>query len=99
MDGDTAARGALPLTTEFLQILRCSWEEVPSYFDGEFFKIRGARFSPRPVGPIPVYLGGASESAVHAAAQYADTYLMWGEPTEAVAQQLAVVRSRTELAG
>jgi alkanesulfonate monooxygenase len=100
MDGDTLPHEArYRRTAEFLQVLRCSWEEDPFDFAGEFFKVRGARFAPRPVSPLPVYLGGASASAVHSATQYADIYLMWGEPSEAVARQFAVVRRLAGLAG
>jgi alkanesulfonate monooxygenase len=99
MDGDTLPHEArYRRTAEFLQILRGSWEEAPFDFGGEFFKVRGARFAPGPVSPVPVYLGGASESAVRAAAKYADIYLMWGEPAEAVGRHLAVVRSLAGLA-
>jgi alkanesulfonate monooxygenase len=93
MDGDTLPHDArYRRTAEFLQILLRGWEGTSFDFDGEFFKVVGARFAPQPV-PVPVYLGGASEYAVHAAARYADTYLMWGEPVEAVARQFAKVRS------
>lgn len=44
--------------------------------------------------PGPLYLGGASEEAVALAARVADTYLMWGEPPEAVAVRAAAVRER-----
>lgn len=100
MDGDNLPHEArYRRTAEFLQILRGSWEKAPFDFGGEFFKVRGARFTPRPASPVPVYLGGASESAVHAAAKYADIYLMWGESAEAVVRHLAMVRSLAGLAG
>jgi alkanesulfonate monooxygenase len=40
----------------------------------------------------PLYLGGASEAAVALACRVADTYLMWGEPPDAIAARIARVR-------
>ena len=44
--------------------------------------------------PGPLYLGGASEEALALASRVADTYLMWGEPPEAIAARVAGVRER-----
>jgi alkanesulfonate monooxygenase len=44
--------------------------------------------------PGPLYLGGASEDALALAARAADTYLMWGEPPEAIAARVAAMRER-----
>jgi alkanesulfonate monooxygenase len=41
----------------------------------------------------PLYLGGASEAAVALACRVADTYLMWGEPPQAIAARIAAVRA------
>jgi alkanesulfonate monooxygenase len=100
MDGDTSPHEArYRRTAEFLQVLRQSWQDAALDFDGEFFQIRDARFAPKPITTIPVYLGGASERAIGVAVRHADIYLMWGEPHEAVARQFAQVRSRAGHAG
>ena len=44
--------------------------------------------------PGPLYLGGASEDALALAARAADTYLMWGEPPDAIAARAAAMRER-----
>ncbi|MGD9570585.1 MAG: LLM class flavin-dependent oxidoreductase [Thermoleophilia bacterium] len=44
----------------------------------------------------PFYLGGASEAAVALAVARADTYLMWGEPAERIAERVAAVRARAD---
>lgn len=41
----------------------------------------------------PLYLGGASDAARALAARVADTYLMWGEPAEAIAERVAAMRT------
>ncbi len=43
--------------------------------------------------PGPLYLGGASEAARALAARACDTYLMWGEPPEAIAARVAGMRA------
>jgi alkanesulfonate monooxygenase len=55
---------------------------------GELADAVRARFS----GPL--YLGGASEDALALAVRVVDTYLMWGEPPEAIAARVADVRRR-----
>lgn len=42
----------------------------------------------------PFYLGGASEAAVDLAVAQAETYLMWGEPPERIAERIAAMRDR-----
>lgn len=42
----------------------------------------------------PLYLGGASDAARDLAAASVDTYLMWGEPPEAIAERVAEMRRR-----
>ena len=42
----------------------------------------------------PFYLGGASEEARALAADVAETYLMWGEPPDRVAERVAAMRAR-----
>ena len=55
---------------------------------GELADALRARF------PGPLYLGGASEEAQALAARAADTYLVWGEPPEAIAARAAAMRAR-----
>jgi alkanesulfonate monooxygenase len=43
--------------------------------------------------PVPVYFGGASPAAQHVAAAQADTYLLWGEPVDAIAMRVAAMRA------
>ncbi|MFD1773021.1 LLM class flavin-dependent oxidoreductase [Paenibacillus rhizophilus] len=59
-------------------------------FEGKYFQFRGPVHTPiavqRPHPPL--YLGGSSLIAKQAAAQHADTYLMWGEPHEWISGQI-----------
>jgi len=82
-------------TGEYLHVVRSLLEgRQPLDFEGEFYRMEGARL---PVGPatpegIPIYFGGASPVAVAVAAQYADVYMLWGEPLIDAAERIATVR-------
>ena len=83
-------------TGEYLHILRSLLEgRQPLDFQGEFYRVEGATL---PVGPatsegIPIYFGGASASALAVGAQYADVYMLWGEPRADAAARIDAVRS------
>jgi alkanesulfonate monooxygenase len=83
---------------EFMHIFRELWAGEPVDFTGEHFDVRGAQIVPYPVWP-EIYLGGSSSAALDVAAAYADVYLTWGEPPDAVAEKLDRVRDRAECAG
>jgi alkanesulfonate monooxygenase len=83
---------------EFLHIVRELWTGQPVDFTGEHYEVHDARMVPAPVWP-DIYLGGSSQAARDVAARYADVYLTWGEPPDAVAAKLDSVRERAKDAG
>lgn len=85
-------------TEEFLDVVLRSWHEKGWSHDGEFFQVEGGGIAQQPVStPHPrIYLGGASDRAMEAAARYADVYLMWGEPVERMADRAAAAKARAE---
>ena len=83
---------------EFLHVVRALWSGEPVDFTGEFIDVRGAQIIPALDWP-DIYLGGSSEPALDVAARYADVYLTWGEPPDAVAAKLDQVRARAKAAG
>ena len=80
---------------EALHVVRELWTGEPVDFDGRFVQVQGAKIIPHPVWP-DIYLGGSSEPALDVAARYADVFLTWGEPPEAVTAKLDAVRERAE---
>jgi alkanesulfonate monooxygenase len=79
-------------SAEYLHILRALFDGPgPLDFEGEFYRLAGASLPVRPVTEvgIPLYFGGASSFALDVGAQYADVYMLWGEP-------LASARSRLD---
>lgn len=82
-------------TAEYMRILRHLWSSTePLDFHGEFYRLEGAVLPIRPAtdGGIPLYFGGASDAAVDVGAQYADVYMLWGEPLKAAAQRIDGIR-------
>jgi len=84
---------------EFLAVMRGAWSGEPFDYDGDCYRVRGARVA-RPPVPVPeIYLGGSSYSARRAAAQYADVYLAWGEPPDRMAELVGQAREAAVAAG
>ncbi|GAB2659715.1 LLM class flavin-dependent oxidoreductase [Nocardia goodfellowii] len=80
-------------TGEFLDVVRSLWTSTePIDFEGEHLRVRQALLSSRPDPIPPVFFGGSSPAAGPVAARYADTYLTWGEPLDAVGEKLEWIR-------
>jgi alkanesulfonate monooxygenase len=79
-------------TREFMLLLRKLWAETPVSFGGDVYKIDNAVLEPKPPEAVPLYFGGASESAQRIAAELADVYLMWGEPQALLEERLAQMK-------
>lgn len=88
-------------TGEFLDILKRSWSGEIYDHDGEFFHLDQGGLRRNLDGyELPrVYFGGASPPGIAVAAKYADTYLTWGEPLDAVATRVATVREKAAAEG
>lgn len=83
-------------TEEFLAVVLRSWHEQGWSHEGEFFRVEGGGIAQAPLTRPhpPIYLGGASDAAMEAAARYADVYLMWGEPVDRMADRAAAAKAR-----
>ena len=79
-------------TREFMLLLRKLWTETPVSFQGNVYRIENAVLEPKPSETVPLYFGGASESAQRIAAELADVYLMWGEPQAMIEERLAKMK-------
>jgi alkanesulfonate monooxygenase len=78
---------------EFLDVVRQLWSgPEPVSFDGTHVFVENATLQRRPDPVPPIYFGGSSPEAGDVAAQFADTYLTWGEPPTAVAQKVDWIR-------
>jgi alkanesulfonate monooxygenase len=83
---------------EFLHLVRELWRGAPVDYEGRHYQVRGGQIVPAATWP-DIYLGGSSPAAIEVAARYADVYLTWGEPPDAVAGKLDQVRGQAKAAG
>lgn len=84
-------RGAY--TDEAIRLWRELWSNPTPEFSGEFFKLSGMRFGPRPAaGNIPVWVGGTSKRAVRRAVELGDGWHGTRMKPEEVAQRIAWIK-------
>lgn len=79
--------------SEYIDILRQQWQaEEPFDYTGQYYRVSGARSEVQPRN-LPVFFGGSSAAALAVAGKHADTYALWGETLEQVAETIAAVRA------
>lgn len=84
---------------EFLRVLRGALTSDSFDFEGDFYRVAGATTRASPTTPPPIFFGGASPAAEEVAAAHVDTYLLWGETPEMVAERIDRMRNRADKAG
>ena len=62
-------------TDEFVRVCRAAWEQEVFSFRGRYFAYRNVRVTPKPVGRLPLMLGGTAPGAVARAGRLADGYV------------------------
>lgn len=86
-------------TGEFLHIVSSVWRQESVDFAGNYYHVEDARVS-EPPDPLPqIYFGGSSPPALDIAAEHVDVYLTWGEPPQAAAEKINIVRARARERG
>ena len=84
-------RGAY--TDEAIALMRTCWASEAPEFAGEFFKLSGMRFGPRPrAGKIPLWIGGISRRAIRRAVELGDGWHGTRMKPEQVAARLGWLR-------
>jgi len=69
---DPRTRGAR--TNEALQIIRRLWTEDNVSFNGRHFQLEDVTLYPKPLRPVPIYVGGRSDAAFVRAGRFGDGY-------------------------
>ncbi len=81
---------------ESLQILRGLRDGERFDLDGVHYRAVDAPLSPKPVGPLPILLGGGGEKkTLRLVAQYAEEWNVWSTP-EIIAQKSAVLEQHCD---
>lgn len=76
-------------TDEYVELMRALWGDEEASFEGRFYRYpEGMWFEPRPVAPIPIWVGGNSPAALRRAARIGDGW--YG--VRVSAQRVAAVR-------
>ena len=67
LGSDFARRGRR--LDEAIDLFRAAWHDDPVTFGGEFTHFEDVRVLPKPVGPMPIWVGGTSPAAYRRAAE------------------------------
>jgi probable F420-dependent oxidoreductase len=97
---DYATRGRR--ADEAIDALRLLWagDENGVSFDGEFYSFTDACSFPKPLGPLPIHIGGSSPAAARRAGLRGDGYFPGGRLTPAErASQIELMRATAREAG
>ena len=66
---------------EACEVIKMLLTNVRSDFAGRHYQLDGAPLSPKPVGPLPLMIGGAGERrTIPTAARFADEWNVWASP-------------------
>ncbi len=79
-------------TDEIIDLLRSCWSDDPVSFDGEHYELVDLRLLPKPVHPIPIWVGGGSERAYRRGVAKGDGFQMIGVDPPAAAAVCARLR-------
>ena len=84
---------------EACQVVRLLRDREVASFEGRYYRLADARMDPKPVGRLPLMIGGAGERVMPGiVARQADEWNIWGTP-ELFAHKNAIVTRACEEAG
>lgn len=78
---------------EALDLFRVLWRDDPASFEGQFRSIADIRLLPKPVGPMPIWIGGASEAAYRRGVTKGDGFQVIGVTPEQAAPVVTRLRA------
>ena len=94
---DPKTRGAR--TNEALEILSRVWYEDHVSFAGKHFQVDDVTLYPKPLGHVPIFVGGRSDAALVRAGRYGDGYTGIWQSIERMRQCESVIADAAEAAG
>ncbi len=84
-----------------LTILRGTWTETPFTHEGAQLSVHGAAVEPKPIAPIPVWIGGNGPKVLALTGRLADGWLpsVPFAPPEVIPERAAIILRAAEAAG
>jgi alkanesulfonate monooxygenase SsuD/methylene tetrahydromethanopterin reductase-like flavin-dependent oxidoreductase (luciferase family) len=93
-------RERFELLEEALGYLRAALAPEPTAFEGSHFRLEAFDIQPRPVGPLPLIVGGTGrEKTPRLAGRYADEYNVYAQPADDIRRRIETARQAAEAAG
>jgi len=95
-----AMKERMDVLEEQLQIVHGHWNDGPFTFHGEHYTLEGLEAQPKPLGKLPLIMGGsAGPRAARLAARYADEYNTVDPSLDEVRERSAAIAAACEKAG
>lgn len=95
----STVKGRMDMLEEACAVITSLVRERRTTFQGQHYRLTDAPLSPKPVGRLPLLVGGGGEQrTLRITARYADEWNVWGTP-ELLAQKNAVLNQRCEEIG
>ena len=88
-------------TSEWLDVLKGAWGDVPFTYHGNFYSVEDLVVEPKPLAgfsrqhPV-IYAGGESESAKTLITRSCDAYVMHGDPPDRIGAKIQQMRERRD---
>ena len=102
-DGDFAPKDVrYRRAGEYIEVMKLAWTSERRFdFEGEFYRVKGARSDVQPFQkPHPLlFFGGSSEGALAMGARHCDVFAMFGEPLAPTAERMAEFKARAAVYG
>ncbi len=85
---------------EALGYLRAALDPEDQPFEGRYYRLGSAAVRPKPIGGIPIIVGGSGEKRTpRLAGTFADEYNIFADTPEGIAARVATMRAAAERAG
>jgi probable F420-dependent oxidoreductase len=86
---------------EQLEVMRLLWEDRPggASYHGEFFEFDHAACHPKPIGQVPIHIGGHSRAAARRAGRLGDGFQPLGVGGDKLTELIRIMRDAADSAG
>jgi len=92
------ARDRVDRFAEAIQVIRSLLTEERTTFAGRWFRLADAPCEPKPVGPLPIFVGTSGDRMLAITARWADGWNTWGHPDH-IGERSAALTRACEAAG